>query len=407
VSNLLTIRCPDAGTITKEKSWLSSDARNGVTALSVNNGSGFGNAATKEPLAIGNLYEDTCELNSLAVGVVAANSLTVSGAIRLSHHRNEEVTSLNYDKAKIYKATSETGTFALLATVDLQLDQQDFVYLDSVGIVTDWYKISWYNSFTLDESQLCAPFQPNLYTSLDPQTFRRDYLMGLRMSDYYGNPVRDDALLRHLQRATASVETYLGMPIAATNITDELHDYHASDYVQWGFMKLFKKPVISVSKIAIFFPDNQELVSFPISWVHLDKHAGQITLVPNIGTVSTFMIGSSIFLPLMAGRLMHVPQIWHVDYRAGFESGTMPKDLEDVIFKKAAIGLISVLGDNIYGPGISSKSLSIDGLSQSFGTVSSGLYGMYASRINQFQTDIDKSLPELKRRYQGIRMVVC
>jgi hypothetical protein len=61
-----------------------------------------------------------------------------------------------YDVQKVYRATSETGTYSEITTagtrVSLVADQPQYYYDDTAGDVTSWYKISYYNSTTTDES---------------------------------------------------------------------------------------------------------------------------------------------------------------------------------------------------------------------------------------------------------------
>lgn len=61
----------------------------------------------------------------------------------------------DYDQWKIYKSSSETGTYSLLATQDVT----DLTYYDEAGTSSSWYKISYYNSTTANESELSDPIQ--------------------------------------------------------------------------------------------------------------------------------------------------------------------------------------------------------------------------------------------------------
>src|SRR6185312_17119604 len=97
--------------------------------------------------------------------------------------------------------------------------------------------------------------------------------------------------------------------------------------------------------------------------------------------------------------------MWKVTYTAGmtkpkqqyiFRNHDMAANLKEMIYKKAAIGIMGVWGDLIIGAGIANQSISIDGLSQSIGTTQSAMFGGASSRIKQLQEDIDNMLPALR-----------
>jgi hypothetical protein len=406
MANLLLIIAPDTATMTKERSFLTADVAKNATSLPVENTAGFVNT---DIIAVGSLYTESCEANALT-GSPQAGALPVT-ALALGHKRGAPVSVLNYNRFKIYTDTSPTGTFTTEITaggVSLDMDQQEFYYRDSTGTSATWYKVTWVNSLTTQESDksLSIPFQPSRYSCIDPVVLRQDYLMGVRLTDFYGNPLRDSTLLRHMYRNLAHMETYLGTVIYAQDIVGEHHDYYQQDYMSWGFLKVNKHPVISVTKLSIQFPENQELIDFPLEWVQVDSVPGQINLIPTAGTVAGYLLMRSPVAPLMMARMENVPHIWRINYRAGFEYNAIPHDIEDILYKMSAVSILGILGDTVFGPGIASRSLSIDGLSQSVGTVASSVYNIFSARMNQFNQDIQTYLPQLKKRYQGIRMSV-
>lgn len=70
-----------------------------------------------------------------------------------------------YDQWKIYRSSSQTGTYSLVATQDTT----DLSYYDNSGTSTSWYKISYYNSSTTDESGQSDPIQgqSTVYTTVE------------------------------------------------------------------------------------------------------------------------------------------------------------------------------------------------------------------------------------------------
>jgi hypothetical protein len=73
---------------------------------------------------------------------------------------------------------------------------------------------------------------------------------------------------------------------------------------------------------------------------------------------------------------------------------------------KASMGALNIAGDLIAGAGIATKSLSMDGLSQSISTTASATNAGYGARILQYNKEIDERMKNLRNYYLGIQMVV-
>jgi hypothetical protein len=92
----------------------------------------------------------------------------------------------------------------------------------------------------------------------------------------------------------------------------------------------------------------------------------------------------------------HIPYYWTFVYVTGFNK--VPKDIVNVVGKLTALNLFNIANDLILGtPGIGSKSVSIDGLSQSLSS-SSG----FNTRIKNYVDDIVRSTNSLVSTYKGL-----
>lgn len=231
---------------------------------------------------------------------------------------------------------------------------------------------------------------------------KENYLYGIDLSDTEGKPFPVHLLRHHLNAAISYISRLLTIQITESE-EEEYHDYHASDYKNWGFMQLFKYPVQEVTEVTLTYGQEQGF-TIPIEWVKLDKNAGQITLFPSHGTAGGLIIGSSGAIMGLHGRWNHAPQMWRVKYKAGMQQ--IPPDLYEAIYKKAVIGVMQVWGDLIIGAGIANQSVSVDGLSQSMGTTQSAMFGGASARAEEYRKDIELLLPALKMKYMGIRMTV-
>lgn len=89
---------------------------------------------------------------------------------------NDGITS--YDQIKVYRSAAKTGTYTILATVDI--DQTTIadnspgytLYNDAGGSDSYWYKASYYNSSSLVETDMSDAFQGET-TELDTKIRRR------------------------------------------------------------------------------------------------------------------------------------------------------------------------------------------------------------------------------------------
>lgn len=252
----------------------------------------------------------------------------------------------------------------------------------------------------------------------DTDTIRNLYLFGIVLKDTEGKDFPDELLQTYLDSAIAWAEKELGVVIHPRE-EEETHDFHIRDYQNWGYLQLYRKPIIEVESLTMYF-GSQQVMTIPKDWLKIDPISGQIQLFPASGSTTGGPIltaNGSLFLPLTQGRLDFAPQLWKVKYKAGMtlpEKGenqiyrkyNLHPDLKEIIYKKAANSILTVWGDLILGAGIASQAISIDGASQSVNTTQSAMYGAASARIQQYEADIDKLLSSLQRYYVGINVTV-
>lgn len=241
-----------------------------------------------------------------------------------------------------------------------------------------------------------------------PNTIRDDYLFGIPLVDEDGNEYASRNIDKWITRAVGWLETQLQIKIAPTVITTEHHDYYVDEYQQFCYIQLHQYPVISVESLVASYA-GQDIMTFPQDWIHIYRESGQLQLVPTTGSLSQVLLGqgSGVLLPLITGRLSHMPHLFKVDYTAGFPEDEVPPDIVDMIAMKACIGVLNVMGDILLGAGIASQSVSIDGLSESITTTQSAENSAYSARIRQYEREIKNQLPELKNYYKGLRLAVA
>lgn len=106
---------------------------------------------------------------------------------------------------------------------------------------------------------------------------------------------------------------------------------------------------------------------------------GYVTTIPDDLPLGAAWLGRGYGLPSMA-RGQTSPASWVVDYTTGpiddiGNAGFLPAQLANWVYAKAGVSLMSLSGI-AQGGGIASGSVSLDGLSHSFGTTASAMYGL-------------------------------
>lgn len=136
-----------------ERTYLSQGLSAGVTALVVDNNNSF---VINDRVMIGELGRERTEIVTVTGAVTAGTALTV-GATTFPHEAGSPVTQLRYDQVKYYRSTTgTTGTYTLLTTVNMDVDNADLLtnYDDTTGLSTYYYKVSFYHSVSTIESSL-------------------------------------------------------------------------------------------------------------------------------------------------------------------------------------------------------------------------------------------------------------
>lgn len=252
--------------------------------------------------------------------------------------------------------------------------------------------------------------------ALTAEYLKKNYLWNLDFVDNSGAPLPTSFYLNKLSLGAAILEREAKIRVIRRVITDERHDYRVDDYQLFAYLQLYEWPVLSVEKVAVIYPTGQTVFEFPLEWVKLNKEHGQIQLVPTQGTLSQVILGrGGSYLPLIYQGVGYLPQLFHIDYTAGFANDKIPIDILDAICKLATIEILGIVGDTIFPPGLTSVSAGVDGLSQGVGILNNGqLPAVFAGRINMYRKDlygertsVEGVLYRLRDAYKGLSLTVC
>lgn len=141
--NLNAVLEPDVA-IT-ERSELRADIAAGVTAITVKNASKF---AGNKYLCIGILGNETAELRKIVSVSKVNRTVTVDSVTLYAHYQDDPVCQLLYNKRKVYRYNSTSGSWEHLSAEgspkDIEVDNQQGTYFeDSEGTQSSIYRATY------------------------------------------------------------------------------------------------------------------------------------------------------------------------------------------------------------------------------------------------------------------------
>ena len=233
------------------------------------------------------------------------------------------------------------------------------------------------------------------------------YLFGIDLTDKQGRELPDPVIQHQINAAVSYLEHALDLIISPVLIEGEQYDYRAVDYANFNFIQLKKRPGIEVVEIKAQFPNRSDLVTYPKQWYVLEKEASQVQLSPVEGSFNGLIVtqGGS-YVPLIYGTRDYWPHLFSITYRAGFCDDQIPVIINEMIGLQAAVKIFEILGDLLYGPGLSSESVNLDGGSVSKGLAASGIYSVFGARIDGYRKSLKDYMHVVQKFYSGIPSVV-
>ncbi len=350
---------------------------------------------------------------------------------------NAQITA-GFEQIEIHRSTSgAAGLFEEITGAGTRLtlvtDKTLYQFVDDTGSESYFYKFRLRNIAGTLIGSFSATFQAEdeALKICSIQELKDFYLFGIDLTDDNGRPMPDSLFQHYITAAVEWLEKELDIPIRPITVTEEMHDYYREDYTAYLWVELNQFPVIEVDAVRLVLPGEAIVQVFEREWIHIERRAGQLQLVPGTGTAGTILLGASgAWIPLIYGNNRYIPNVFRIDYKAGFGRPSpgasdptagltgpksvpdplldrgVPRDIKHIIGMKAAMGPFNIAGDLLGGAGIASQSIGIDGLSQSFATTSSATNAGFGARILQYSKDIKDLLPKLRSFYKGISLRV-
>ena len=218
--------------------------------------------------------------------------------------------------------------------------------------------------------------------------------------------------MNHIRTAQTAVENLFSIKLNKT-VIEETRDYVRQEFMSWGFIR---------TMYPIAYIDNLEgwingvcQITYPREWLSIKRQEYVAIyrnnyLIPNTGNKDgAHMTQNSLIYNGLSPHLgwfgqTYIPNYWRPRYVTGWD--VIPADLMDLVAKYAALNVLAVIGDVLYGIGITSINITLDGVSQSTPLSRSGQGGLFAGRMKQYVDDIDRMMPSMRSKYRGIAFEV-
>lgn len=177
------------------------------------------------------------------------------------------------------------------------------------------------------------------------------------------------------------------------------------DSQNWSTIRLPHTNIIRVLGVRGVY-GGRNVYRIPNDWVDRNElKMGFVRIRPTVtGSIANIVDGSGRFLDvtlLESIGMNFVPGFWAVDYDYGFTSGQIPKEICDIVMKKAAVLLLDQLGQAIT-KGLSSRAASVDGLSSSIGFVANAERTLFGALARRYEEEIAaENLLDIRKYYKG------
>jgi len=135
------------------KTFLGARALGGQTVLTVLSNIGF---AENLWAVIGNPTEEQAEIKKVS-SVTNKDTIILASNLDFTHEKNCKVTLIDFDQIRFYKSSTIDGSYSLATTKNIAIDEPYTSYIDATALSTDYFKVSFYNSQTSNESSLSDP----------------------------------------------------------------------------------------------------------------------------------------------------------------------------------------------------------------------------------------------------------
>ena len=249
---------------------------------------------------------------------------------------------------------------------------------------------------------------------ISPTELRESYLFGIPTCTSDGRKMSEQAMKQHILTAQESVEKLFSIKLEKQAIY-ESRDFVREEFNAWGYVRSMY-PIVYIDYLKGYINDACQ-VDYPKEWLSIKKIAAvavyrNVYLIPNSASShGATMSQNSIIYNGLSPHLgwfgqKWIPNYWRLLYTTGWNAKDIPTDLLDFIAKLAALNVLAVIGDFLYGVGLTSINISLDGVSQTTPLSRGGKYGLFGARIQLYLDEMNRVFGNLKNIYRGITFEV-
>ncbi len=124
-----------------QKTKLKAKAAAAAVTLTMWSNVGF---AENDYIVVGEVGSESAQIVRITA-LTNDDQVTVTPAIKFAQTIDAPIARIAYNQIKVYKSSTETGTYALLVTVEIGIDELKTFYSHTTGLSTDYYKFSYYH----------------------------------------------------------------------------------------------------------------------------------------------------------------------------------------------------------------------------------------------------------------------
>lgn len=263
---------------------------------------------------------------------------------------------------------------------------------------------------------------------LTPDKLIGQYLNNLEPLNVMGVPMHPDDLQDYIDQTRGMLEQLLGIRIAETivkmgsyplpgerldasvpTLTRDGRDMDPRDFEgdKNVNIKLPYGPVREVHSVGIKFPYFNTTSQLNPKWVIPLKDRRAVQIFPVMGTTPGSQILAGLTLARSTGQRI-IPAAWHVSYTAGFTSEQLQNEWPHLLGLWGKMAAVQVLVPGSislnFANGVSSLSVSVDGLSNSTNLMQNSNALVYQALINEYQSSIDKLYKQVRSTLSGVEL---
>lgn len=262
--------------------------------------------------------------------------------------------------------------------------------------------------------KLKIQYNKNQGVIMSASELRENYLFGIPVCTTDGKKLPAGTLQKQIVTAQKRIEDLFSIKINK-QVIEESRNFIREEFDSWGYVRAMY-PVAYIHTLKGYINDACQ-VDYPHEWLSIKRIESvavyrNVHLIPNSASEhGARMSQNSVIYNGISPHLgwfgqKYIPNYWRLKYVTGWNADDVPEDLLDLISKIAAINALAVIGSYLYGVGLSSISVSLDGVSQNTPLTRGGKYGMFSDRIQLYIDDINDMMENLKIIYRGITFEV-